>query len=499
MDDNLDSQSTEQKSNTNPKNENKRIDSIPLWLQGISEKATTSQEPDEGEWRKEQAFVANQETGPTSIDLTDAAPWEKLIGEPETSEIEDSAEQENPLPDWIEEAKEIVEDEITSTIPLKNSEEEVDEIEEITEEVILEQPAEAESIVPGEPELSENVSPEAVSSPTQNDWGFEEIHLEEVEAEIENANEDEILSETEEIPEWLREMIAADEKQKAADKSKLASRSDEPTQPVVVTPLAENQDKAPVEEVESLNQRGQGEEEALHSEKSKRSAFMPNASLSIFAEEPTKKEIPSSETEETGAQENDAFDDLHLERDFNAEFVGSGFEPIQFETPAREEQHEEDDSIEADEELPTHEPVEEKEEIVLEDWGTPKASVEPEADSPEQPVEVFETDHKADEPPQESIDDIPSPLIQAKQILEQGEVKEALEIIKSYISQSQYLNEIKDWLLIANDKFEKNKSGLWEALGDISSHQGDYPNALNAYAKAIEYLELSRKSQNEIG
>jgi len=487
MDDNLESQSTDQKPENNPEEKKKRIDSIPLWLQGISENAEASRDPDEGEWQKEQAFVANQETGPTNIDLTESAPWEKITRKSEMGETEISAKQEIPLPDWIEESKETSVEDITSSIPLKNLDEEIDEIEEITEEVILEQSEEPEFAEPIESKISEPIPSDEISTPSKIDQGFEEIQLDEIEFEIEETNQDEVLPDSEEIPNWLREMIAADEKQKAADESKLSSHSDEPTQPVVVSSQVQSQIEVSAEE-----------EEAARPEESKRAAVLPNASLSRLAEAASQEVSPPGKPEESEEHESNEFD-LHLERDFSAEFDGTGFEPIQFDPPVLEDESEEEHSVEVEDDLPSLETINEEDEIVLEDWGKPEPAVEMEAAPPEQPLDGFEPISQTVDSSQESTDDIPPSLVEARKILEQGEVKEALEIIKSYISQSQFLNEIKDWLLIANEKFEENKSGLWEALGDISSHQGDYPNALNAYAKAIEYLELSRKNQNEIG
>ena len=518
MNDNLEPQSTDQEPENNPRDDQRRIDSIPLWLQGISENAAAMTEPEEGEWQKEQAFAASQETGPTPVELTDSASWEKLTGKAETAEVDLTAEneadlapeQEIPLPDWIEEAEKTaeVEEEITNAVPQESPKEEIEaieEINEITEEIVLEQPEELEIAESVESERFETAPFESVPTHEQAYQGFDEIQLDKVESEIEDANQDEILPESEEIPEWLRDMIAADKKQQAAEENRRASYSDEPTQPVVVSSKPEMQDLPPVEEDEHTTETDEDSVDAPHFDKTKRAAFLPNASFSRLAEEPTQEETPPVKEEEPEEQEKDEFE-LHMERDYDAEFNGSGFKPIQFDPPVIEDQPEEDTPIEEIEEigepdLPPQEPVEESTDFVLEDWGTTKPPVEIETARPEEPLESFEEAPSQPEnsSPEATGEDIPSSLAQARQILEQGEVKEALEIIKPFISQSQYLDEISDWLLTANEKFKENKSGLWEALGDISSHQGDYPNALNAYAKAIYYLELSRKNQHEIG
>ncbi|QRN83724.1 hypothetical protein JR338_02920 [Chloroflexota bacterium] len=530
MDQNLNSQSMEQQSDNHGNADKKRIDSIPLWLQGISENAAASQEPDEGEWQKEQAFVANQETGPTPIDISDIDLTEEIYAEAEIFSSEALEEKEIPLPNWIEESEEIADEEQTVNITLKQQEEPLEKFEEITEEVTVEQTPEPEMVEPVEMEISEPVSQDSGSNSEPAPWeGFETIQMDEV-AVIEESDPEEIIEDSEEIPDWLRDMIAADEKhQEEAETPQPSWESDEPTQPVVVS----SQEPAIVEETTSLPEvepiiEASAVEEEVEEKEEPRPAFfnrpavMPTARLGRLTGEMPQEESapePTEEPEEVVETETLNLDeiDIDLIRDSDGDFEGSGFQPIQFDPPVIDDQPSKEPSIEdaaveiepdiseeiapevietevnqPDQEVPGDQP-----EYVLEDWGTPS---EPEMMEPKS-FEGFEPVAQEPELEQhaEINENIPSSLIQAKQILEQGEVNEALDIIKSYISHSQYLNEIKDWLLKANNRFEKNKSGLWEALGDISSHQGDYSNALIAYAKAIDYLELSRKSHNELG
>lgn len=541
MDQNLNSQSMEQQSDNHSNADKKRIDSIPLWLQGISENTAASHEPDEGEWQKEQAFVANQETGPTPIDISDIDLLEETESEDKIFDSEAIEEKEIPLPNWIEESEEIVEDEQTVNITLSQPEEPLETIEEITEEVIVEQTPEPEITEPVEPEISEFVPQDSESEPAP--WeGFEAIQMDENVAEEEESDQDELIADSEEIPDWLRDMIAADEKKEQEIKKPQSPwESDEPTQPVVVpakepTPTEgvfsssfgeEPQIESPVVEEEEEEEEKEEPKPALFN----RPAVMPTARLGRLTGEPPQEESIQETVEEPEEPEeaetlNLEEIDINLERDFDDAFEDSGFQPIQFDPPVMDDQPTEEplvedevvedevfinepveaeevepEVIEAKVDMPDQEEPEDHPEYVLEDWGTPS---EPETMDPETPAETFEgfqpvVQETGIESPPEFTEEIPSSLIEARQILEQGEVKEALDIIKSYISQSQYLNQIKNWLLTANDKFDKNKSGLWEALGDISSHQGDYSSALTAYAKAINYLELSRKSHNELG
>ncbi|MBG0786237.1 MAG: hypothetical protein H0S79_14165 [Anaerolineaceae bacterium] len=531
MDDNLNSQSMEQQSDSNANADKKRIDSIPLWLQGISENAAASREPDEGEWQKEQAFVANQETGPTPIDISDIELSDEIGTEAELLDSEALGEKETPLPNWIEESDEIADEEQTVNITLAHQEEPLEKIEEITEEVVIDQAPEPVMTEPVEADIPEPVSQASESEPAP--WeGFEAIQMDEA-VDIEESDQEEIIDDSEEIPDWLRDMIAADEKhQQETEKPQSSWKSDEPTQPVVISsqePAIDEETTSPpahepLIEVSTVEEKIDEKEEPRPAFFN-RPAVMPTARLGRLTGEPLQEEStpePADELEDSVEAEilnlNDI--DIDLKRDIVDDFEGTGFQPIQFDPPVMDDQPTEEpliedevvenepvrseeiapEVIEAEEDQPDQEASDDQPEYVLEDWGTPSEPETMEPEAPAEPLEGFEpvAQEANIESPTEFNEEIPSSLIQARQILEQGEVKEALDIIKSFISHSQYLNEIKNWLLTANDKFEKNKSGLWEALGDISSHQGDYSNALIAYAKAIDYLELSRKSHNEI-
>ncbi|MBG0771247.1 MAG: hypothetical protein H0S82_06030, partial [Anaerolineaceae bacterium] len=558
MDENLDSTSRDQKPNIHSDADQKRIDSIPLWLQGISENAAASPEPDDGEWQKEQTFVANQETGPTLIEITEIDSEEDSGSEPTMVEESFPEETKAPLPNWIEENVENDDDDRTMDISLRHPYDSGDEFDEITEEIVVEEnhkpaivePLENEFVRPAQPLADSDFAPweKAAHATSQNEIGAEIadavppaenaelapwekaseiippeeiepeisetsqidsdtdhapweqasgfVRIEDIEAdiaeEIEEPANDEVLAENEEIPDWLREMIAADEKQqKEADEIRRLSRSDEPTQPIVVSSLSDRIEQPPANDTvkEPGADPSEIESEEIHHDEISRPAVMPTARLSRLFGEPVQEDAPADEPEEPELPNlNDL--DPKLERDFSADFDGSGFQPIQFDPPVIDEQNASEDVDDNEGEPPQSEMPNAPTEFVLEDWRTEIPSQEEEAVASIEPFEVPEPPEHLPEMESEQIlnGEIPSSLIEAKQVLEQGEVKEALIVIKSYINQSQYLDEIKDWLLTANTKFEKNKAGLWEALGDISSHQGDYSSALSSYAKAIEFL-----------
>lgn len=530
MDDNFDDKSMEQQPGNSAESK-KRIDSIPLWLQGIAEnnaaRNAAAEESVDVEWQTEQTPEPIEETGPVPLELTDQLP-------PKEGEDEASPKQENDLPNWVRELKKTSDAEELKTFP-NISETPFDQIEteaevedENTEEVFLsptEEPEiQAEAVVEADQVETEEAMPPAVPEP-------------EVEAQIEESKEsfdDEIISENEEIPDWLREMIAADEKQKHQTQAQQkAGYSDEATQPVTVGLAAEEQ-VASLQEgidegfliVEDTVQRPEAAEGFDQPDESAgipepsleddsaaqpfRRAVMPTANWSRLAdlsdqgeEEPqgvspaVEEEQPPLASEVVEVSDAEPENELEPEaegsEDFSPqisvdEFAGSGFQPIEF-TPRKAEPEEEQ---QRDEEIVSSPEI----------FEDPAPAEDPEPAQTEQTfsfTEIKTDSPEPDELPIEMINGVPSSLFQAKQILDQGEVNQALQVIKPYISQSEYLEEIKGWLLKADEKIEKNKAELWEALGDIASQQGDFSTALSAYAQAIDFLELARNKTNEVG
>lgn len=528
MDDDLNNASREKQPGNDPGGR-KRIESIPLWLQGISENNSEnnaeSEKSADGEWLKEQTFVSAEETGPISIEITDQFPAaeEEIQDHGEPSIPEDKTEIQKNLTNWFKEDE-----------PVEMNEEELEEIEEETEEEIAEEVASWAAPLPDEPGVEE-ISEEAAVEATEDEELppvlpaaeiTPEMALDQSSQELETSEwgengadplQDEILLETEDIPAWLRDMIAADEKQqrKAQEREqRLAALSDEPTQPVAVQSEPDLQEQAPDQAGESLEGifeetqvpveeiNGESDNQAAPPE-FKRSAVLPTANWSRIAG-------TANEAETAQPAEPD---------DTSADFEESGFQPIQFDPLAMEneasqdgldlaevEEIEErqdavhallfsDQSGEAPEEEANEDALAGEEAFQPKDWGQSVPSEDRETTLPVHTFSATEIALEGSEPdslPLEMINGVPASLFQAKQILEQGEILPALNVIKPYISQSEYLDEIREWLLSADKKIEKNRASLWEALGDISSHQGDFTAALSSYAKAIELLELSR-------
>jgi predicted ATPase len=93
---------------------------------------------------------------------------------------------------------------------------------------------------------------------------------------------------------------------------------------------------------------------------------------------------------------------------------------------------------------------------------------------------------------------MPKTLRFAKFILDQGEVDRAMEIICTYIGQSNYLEEVESWITEAIDSGIHQSARLWEAAGDIAVAREKYTEALNAYTKAMQVLMHREEEQDEM-
>jgi len=82
----------------------------------------------------------------------------------------------------------------------------------------------------------------------------------------------------------------------------------------------------------------------------------------------------------------------------------------------------------------------------------------------------------------------PKALRFAKYLLDQGKIDPAYEIFQNYIAKSEHLPEIKAWVTEAKSEEQLSKSKLWEILGDIAQKQHDHVEALSAYTKSISFL-----------
>jgi len=142
----------------------------------------------------------------------------------------------------------------------------------------------------------------------------------------------------------------------------------------------------------------------------------------------------------------------------------------------------------------------EKEEILVEQM---EPSVEPALGS--LPPEDFPVQTEVDtssipfptEVPISKQHEMPKTLRFAKFLLDQGDYKQALDIIHTYMDKPEYTEKIKEWLNDAVHDGAGLNSDVWESLGDIALRYGDPEGAFVAYTKAINILLGLTKGSHE--
>jgi hypothetical protein len=289
-------------------------------------------------------------------------------------------------------------------------------------------------------------------------------------------NDDEILPDDEALPKWLQRLIAEsypeDEITRDADFDEAAMN--EITKPVQISfsqPLADDFEEldelVEMEEFEELD----GLEELDESEETDGIEEITDQEISAMVEipdefEPDEEPFAEEEVVDQEDQDETAPDDFELE------FINIEEEP----SPPGEavDAIEEITDIISDEDTqpvhPFEEPLEETPVVV------------------EEPIEWSEEDNLYFNPQNGYLIEIPEPLQFARQVLKHGDILQALEIIKTYISDDNFLDELKLWLLDAAESRLESQSDIWEAIGDIAARQDKHQEALAAYSKAINYL-----------
>lgn len=86
----------------------------------------------------------------------------------------------------------------------------------------------------------------------------------------------------------------------------------------------------------------------------------------------------------------------------------------------------------------------------------------------------------------------------AKMHLYQGDYHQAVPIIQELLEDSSHLVELETWVKEATEGEAKNIKEMWEILGDIYLKQNKPDQAFNAYAKAIKYLLAEKEVNDEI-
>lgn len=122
------------------------------------------------------------------------------------------------------------------------------------------------------------------------------------------------------------------------------------------------------------------------------------------------------------------------------------------------------------------------------------------ADDATKPVVISEDDPEIAPENDEITDDEPIDEQRelAKMRLYQGDYHQAVPIIQELLEDSSQLNELETWVKEATEGEAKNIKEMWEVLGDISLKQNKPDQALNAYAKAIKCLLADDEVNDEI-
>lgn len=479
MDENMNNQPQE----NDPSNKGNPKESIPLWLQGLSERNAENQKSVPDEWRKEEEFLDNGDEA-SEIEgsgISEEGPVEEVtefVGEDEPAEevteskdeeeraeeILDVVNEEEPeqddLPGWLDELADADPDAVEfseqKTEPAADWNEDLTEEEdEITEEIEI---SSVEDV--GDIEYSlESQSPE------QGDY-LDEIRS----LELDESAEDEVIPEDEEIPEWLREMIAAEERHSMpGSQSSVDERVDEPTQPVI---LEKDQDYPKDYDSDESGIVKAADQEIEIYETTPPGKFQLIEDMFEIESKEDEEIVESASPELQPLEEAEVSEDqyeLHIEdieavlKDDQPEDLGEGRpDPVS-------EFEESQDAQEAP--------------------APPSDSIE------SHPADQDQEDHSG----YEGLTNDPGPnsLISAKALLKEGDLDGALKIISGSSIEPDQLDQVKEWLYSAIENSDCDKSKLWEALGDMAIQQGNHAEAFESYTKAIKNLDKFKVEQNE--
>lgn len=390
-------------------------ESIPLWLQGLAE----SEQTDSDEQTDDHHEKADEDADQA---IVESAPMDEPVEEGEI------------LPDWLSEIAASEDESLESDFEPEETETAAEQLDGSTDEISTDQaPLQAE------------IDAQSIEdNPDLDDESFVDLSGMDTENELVPDVEDEIISEEEELPEWLTEMIA-----------------EEPAS-------SESEEEAFTEDADLDEDDGSGWQ---HLEE------MPPSWMSF--DDATPVNSPEGEVADwlrEGSEEDTSPINLE-ENNSEAEVV------IKEETVSSETVTEDTGSF-----VP----------IEFQETSKPESDV----DQPDTPsdgqVNISEPEKEPEEQQEEPGDSMPKTLRFAKFILDQGEVDRALEIICTYIGQSNYLDEIESWITETIDSGINQNASLWEAVGDIAVAKEEYSEALNAYAKAMKLLMHREEGQNEV-
>ncbi len=490
--------------NQPPENDSKKTndpkESIPLWLQGLSERQEKKDESASDEWLKEEEFL-EEEVEPVEDrdeDLTDEELIEEVhdaeTGLEEDEYIEEETDRDD-LPDWLNELADVSPE--TPNISGQRSEEGTDWIEEVDE---FEDEDTEEVIIPPQQVDGNNIEDmaEAPSVPQEEEF------LDFAGDEAEEVEEEDFFTD-EEVPEWLREMIAVEERHIDIESQKLAqAKADEATRPVVI----EDQPTSPTieaddieEEVESLDNESVLDQEMVSEDQKETESHNETPEIEPESGSLIPDEVEIYETPDKGGFqliEDMIQEDIEIQEDVDQKSFSEDSQP---EEPTESEvQYEYAEDIEASLLGEPQQDVEEIEEVEQKFEDETPMVLEEESTLPvtlQEPTELEDFQEDLTEFVETTGGSMPKFLVDAESKLEMGNVDDAIEIIRGYSKNPDLLEQTKKWLHTSIETMDCDKSKLWEALGDIAIQEGDFAEAFISYTKAIKNLE-NIEEKNEI-
>jgi len=97
---------------------------------------------------------------------------------------------------------------------------------------------------------------------------------------------------------------------------------------------------------------------------------------------------------------------------------------------------------------------------------------------------------------QNITNEIPPTLLTAKNLLDEDETDQAVNMLTPFISQAAYLDEINTWLMEANTRGDHPNGAILEAMGDVAMAQNKPDDALKLYTRAIQLLTSEKKGSD---
>jgi hypothetical protein len=451
---------------------------IPLWLQGLESNEDTN--------------LSDEEK--SSVDTwVKAISKEKPMGQAYSPEHSpNKTEREHDLgtnPDWLVKLSEI-------DSGLTSAGEKIDERHPFIEDnqpigsSAPEDALEEDKIKQG---LANNPSSESLERINDHAISEDEIELTETLEEVEitdSVNEPlhNKISQDEDLPPWLKEMIADPQEaspnsahlNQEPDKTDEPVPMDEPTEPLNVRDLSIDKNDLNFDEAKTVEDMEQTGNEFDHVPRisENRTDFSPDMEEEV---ENDPEVTPNSNPDEW-IPENIGIDNFEMEDD------RSLFESPA--TPIEEDTRPIDLTQEVTEE-------EEEETTILTDDHQEDNSLEEVAATVEEDDKfvVYESEPG---PPEQTFEELPEKMQTIKTFLAMGDTVEAIQLIKDYHQKSSYNQELQIWLLEAASTTIDPGIEFWEVLGDIAMENQDHEIAVDAFATAIQSLLKSREGYNGI-